>query len=322
LGSLFQPLFTIDDVQAMRARIAPYIVSTPVIEANLGGHVDLKLELFQRSGSFKVRGALANALSLPPESLRRGLVAVSAGNHAIAVAHVAKLMGTSATVVMPVGVTNPFRVETCRALGANVELVEGRERTFERAQEIVAREGRSFIHPFDSRETILGTATLGLEILENLPESDTLIAAVGGGGLLAGIAFVAKSLRPKMRIFGVEPRGAALMRLSLDKGEPQRSESVGSVADSLTPPYAGKLTFEYFKRYVDDVVVVEDNAITQALRDLYSAARIAVEPSAAAPLAGWRKIQSCGGQGTRPVLVISGANIEASRYAELLSGDR
>src|SRR6185503_21289321 len=196
-----------------------------------------KEELFQRTGSFKVRGALAVMQDLAPEALARGVTAVSAGNHAMAVAYAAAALRTSAKVVMPRS-ANAFRVQGCRELGATVELVDDVHKAFARVREIEQAEGRTFVHPFEGPRTALGTATLGLELATQAPDLDAVIVPIGGGGLCAGVATAIKLALPRCQVFGVEPEGADSMHRSLAAGKPQSIEAVRTIADSLGAPHA------------------------------------------------------------------------------------
>ncbi|MGH7541769.1 MAG: threonine ammonia-lyase, partial [Gemmatimonadota bacterium] len=235
---------TLESIRDMRSRLAGLVDRTPVwpwtddVIASVvpDTEVFLKLELFQRTGTFKPRGALANMLELDQAARKRGVTAVSAGNHAIAVAYAARLLGTTATVVMP-ETANPARVARCRALGAKVELVADGATAFARARQVEQDEGRAFIHPFEGPLTIRGTATLGLELCEQLDDLDAVIVPIGGGGLCAGIAAAVKQLRPECRVYGVEPRGADTMHRSFEAGEPVSIDAVRTIADSLGAPH-------------------------------------------------------------------------------------
>src|SRR4029450_10788922 len=199
--------------------------------------VFLKLELLQYTGSFKPRGALTTMLNLAPDALARGVTAVSAGNHAIAVAYAAKTLGATARVVM-IKTANPFRVERCRSYGAEVVLAEDVHSAFATVKEIEKSEGRSFVHPYEGELTVLGTATLGHDWCRQAPDLDAVIVPIGGGGLAAGVACAVKLLRPKCQVFGVEPEGADSMHRSFAAGEPRSIEKVGTIADSLGAPFA------------------------------------------------------------------------------------
>ncbi|MCG8467375.1 MAG: pyridoxal-phosphate dependent enzyme [Gemmatimonadetes bacterium] len=279
----------------------------------------LKLELFQRTGSFKVRGAMTNALAAEPDAVKRGLTAVSAGNHAIAVAYAARAMGTSARVVM-LASANPARIDRCRAYGADIEFASDGASGFARVREIEKEDGRLFIHPFEGEHTILGTSTVGLELGEQLPLLEAVVVPTGGGGLLAGIAALIKQLQPECAMYGVEPAGADSMRRSLHAGEPIAIESVETIADSLGAPHAAPYGFSLVDEFVDDVVLVEDDEIRTAMRALFTDAKLVVEPASAAPLAA-----ICGPlretvAGKRTALVVSGSNIDLPTFEACLSG--
>jgi threonine dehydratase len=319
---------TLTAIRATRERLGDRILTTPVRrwqEAALARAVGeetrvfLKEELFQRAGSFKPRGALAVMLDLAPEALRRGVTAVSAGNHAMAVGYAAQVLGTTAKVVMPKN-ANAFRVAACRELGAEVELVEDVHQAFTRVKQIEADEGRSFVHPFEGPLTALGTATLGLELLEQVPDLDAVIVPIGGGGLCAGVAAAVKLARPSCLVFGVEPEGADTMHRSFAAGSPQAIDKVRTIADSLGAPHAAPYSYALCRRHVDDLVLVDDDALRRAMRLLMVSAKLAVEPAGAAATAAL-----CGPlrerlRGKRVGLIVCGANIDAATFAAHVTG--
>jgi threonine dehydratase len=321
---------TLEGIRATRARLGDLVVTTPVRawddpalarEVGPGTRVLLKEELFQRTGTFKPRGALAVMLELPKDALARGMTAVSAGNHAIAVAYAAQALGSTAKVVMP-KTANPFRVEKCRGLGAVVELVDDVHVAFTRVKRIEAEEGRTFVHPFEGPRTALGTATLGLELVEQVPDVEAVVVPIGGGGLCAGVAAAVKLARPACRVYGVEPEGADSMRRSFAAGKPQAIEAVRTIADSLGAPHAAPYSFALCRRYVDDLVLVSDDALRRAMRLLFSSAKLAVEPAGAAATAAL-----CGPlrerlAGRRVALVVCGANIDAATFSRHLADAR
>jgi threonine dehydratase len=283
-----------------------------------GTRVILKEELFQRTGSFKPRGALAVMLELSGGALARGVTAVSAGNHAIAVAYAAQVTGSTAKVVMPRN-ASAFRLEKCRALGAEIVLVDDVHVAFTRVKQIEAQEGRTFVHPFEGPRTALGTATLGLELVEQVPDLEAVIVPIGGGGLCAGVAAAVKLSRPACAVYGVEPEGADSMRRSLAAGSPQSIEAVRTIADSLGAPHAAPYSFELCRRYLDDLVLVSDDDLRSAMRLLFSSAKLAVEPAGAAATAAL-----CGPlrdrlAGKRVALIVCGANIDSATFAMLTS---
>jgi threonine dehydratase len=234
------------------------------------------------------------------------------------VAYAARVLDTTAKVVMP-KTASPFRVARCRELGAEVELVEDVHRAFARVDEIVAAEGRTFVHPFEGPRTALGTATLGLELMEQVAGLDAVIVPIGGGGLCAGVASAVKLTRPECRVFGVEPEGADSMRRSFEAGSPQSIDRVRTIADSLGAPHAAPYSFGLCRRYVDELVLVSDDALRRAMLLLFASAKLAVEPAGAAATAAL-----CGPlrdklQGRRVGLIVCGANIDAATFARHLA---
>jgi threonine dehydratase len=316
---------TLDEIRAARARLGDLVVQTPVwrwrgdeIERAAGTQPFLKLELFQHAGSFKPRGALCVMLDLPREVLARGVTAVSAGNHAMAVGYAARALGTSAKVVMPRN-ANPARVEGCRAYGAEVVLVDDVHQAFARAKEIEAQEQRTFVHPFEGPLTALGTATLGLELCEQAPQLEAVVVPIGGGGLCAGVSAAVKQILPRAQVFGVEPEGADSMHRSFRSGKPESIDRVRTIADSLGAPYAAPYSFELCRRYVDEVVLVSDEQLRAAMRLIFRGAKLAVEPAGAAATAAL-----CGPlrerlAGKQVALVVCGTNIDAATFTKLIN---
>lgn len=317
---------TAEQIAAARARLNDLIIDTPVhqwrgpdIAAAAGAdtQVVLKLELFQYTGSFKPRGALTNVLNLSKDALARGVTAVSAGNHAIAVAYAAKTLGASAKVVM-MKTANPFRVERCRSYGAEVVLTEDVHSAFDTVKRIEKEEGRSFVHPYEGELTVLGTATLGYDWCRQAPDLDAVIVPIGGGGLAAGVACAVKLLRPLCQVFGVEPEGADSMHRSFAAGEPRSIEKVGTIADSLGAPFALPYSFGVCRRFIDELVKVDDDALRRAMRLLYGEMKLAVEPAGAAATAAL-----CGPlreqlAGKRVGVIVSGSNIDIATFARHL----
>lgn len=314
---------TLAEIKATGEKISPFVVETPVwrwqnreiVEA-IGPktQVLLKLELFQHTGTFKPRGALSNMLNLDQAALAKGVTAVSAGNHAIAVAYAAQRLGTTAKVVM-INTANPARVASCRAYGAEVELIDNVHQAFDRVHQIENEEGRTFVHPFEGHLTILGTATLGVEFCRQVPELEAVIIPIGGGGLCAGVATAVKLLNPACQVFGVEPEGADSMHRSFAAGEPQAIEKVRTIADSLGAPYALPYSFALCRKYVDELVLVNDDELRRAMALIFRGVKLAVEPAGAAATAAL-----CGPlrerlQGRRVGVIVCGTNIDAASFA-------
>jgi len=312
----------LSDIAAARTRLDDFILETPVhhwrgaeIAAAVGSRtsVVLKLELFQYTGSFKPRGALTNMLNLAPDALARGVTAVSAGNHAIAVGYAAKTLGATAKVVM-MKTANPFRVERCRSYGAEVVLADDVHAAFDTVRRIEREEGRTFVHPFEGERTILGTATLGYEWCRQTPDLDAIIVPIGGGGLAAGVACAVKQLRPNCQVFGVEPEGADSMHRSFAAGTPQAIERVATIADSLGAPHAAPYSFGICRRFLDELVKIDDDAMRRAMGLLFREMKLAVEPAGAAATAAL-----CGPlrerlAGKRVGVIVCGSNIDPAGY--------
>jgi threonine dehydratase len=313
---------TISDLRSARERIADRIHLTPLLSATrLGARVGAtlyhKCESLQKTGSFKVRGALNKMAQLDDAARKRGVVTVSAGNHAQALAWAARDAGVRCTVVMPAAASRA-KVDASRGYGAEVVLhgVNSIE-SFARAHELAAERSLTLVHPFDDPAIIAGQGTVGLEILEQLDGVDDVIVPIGGGGLIAGIAIAIKEQRPDIRVFGVEPTGAAVMRKSLDEGHPVRLDSVKTIADGLAAPMAGDMTYPIVKRYVDDVVLVTDDEIATAMREILFSAKLLAEgggaAATAAVLSGKLPVE-----GRHVVAVLSGGNVDTSRVREIL----
>lgn len=279
--------------------------------------VFLKLELFQYAGSFKPRGALMNMLDLSDEQLKNGVTAVSAGNHAIAVAYAAKSLGTTAKVVMP-KTANKFRVEKCKSHGASVELVDDVHIAFKRVKEIEEQENRVFIHPFEGEQTALGTATVGLEFIRDVPELDVVVVPIGGGGLCAGIAAAVKQINPDCKVFGVEPVGADSMSKSFKTGEPVEIDKVDTIADSLGAPHAAPYSFGLCQRFVDKVVTVTDLKMAQTMRIMFEELKLAAEPAGASALAAAMGPLSDEVMNKNIGIIVCGTNIDTDSFFSIL----
>ena len=277
----------------------------------------LKLELLQYAGSFKPRGALMNMMKLSDEQLDRGVTAVSAGNHAIAVAYAAKSMGTTAKVVMP-QTANPFRVEKCKSHGASVELVENVHIAFERVKEIERAEERFFIHPFEGEQTALGTATVGYELHQQVSDLEAVIVPIGGGGLCAGIAAAIKQLNPDCKVYGVEPTGADSMSKSLEAGKPAEIDSVNTIADSLGAPHAAPYSFSLCNRFVDNVVTITDLQMAQTMKLMFEEMKLAVEPAGASALAAAIGPLANELSGKKAGVIVCGSNIDTESFYTIL----
>jgi len=309
-----------------RELLAGKVRRTPVItwpeddavaEFGEGTELLLKLELLQHAGSFKARGVMLQTLSLSAEGRARGVIAASAGNHAACVAFAAHTAGVSAKVVVPRTVS-PARLDLCRRYGAEVVFADDIRAAFAEMQQIQAREGRVVVHSFDSPWMLRGAGNLAEEFLEQVGRLDLMVVAVGGGGLCGGCAAATHHAQPACHVYGVEPKGADTMARSLAAGAPQHLEGV-TIADSLAAPYASDRTFLICRELARGVVTVEDSEIVEALRVLFCQIKLAVEPAAAAGLAGLLGPLREFARGKRVGLVVCGSNIEARAYAGFLA---
>jgi threonine dehydratase len=321
------PTLTLTEMRVTAERLAPHIVRTPVAPLQgrhadrlLGGlaSVHMKLELFQRTGTFKARGALNAVMSLDTDARQRGITAASAGNHAIAAAYAAQTCGTSAKIMVQAS-ANPVRLAMTRSYGAEVILAADGAAAFAGAERLVRDEGRTMIHPFDGPLTSLGTSTLGLELVEQLPDVQAVVVSVGGGGLASGMAAAVRALRPECRIFGVEPEGANAMQRSFTSGVPTRLDGVHTIADSLGPPMTLPYSLGLCLGHLERVVTVSDDEICRALALQFHDAKLALEPAGAAALAAAMGPLYGELQGLRVALIVCGANIDREGFCKYLA---
>jgi threonine dehydratase len=312
------PTVTLDDLRAAAAGLRGVAVRTPLLPApELGASVWLKPEMLQRGGSFKLRGAYTFLARLSSEERARGVIAPSSGNHAQAVALAARLFGVPATVVMPETVTASKRAGAER-LGARVELAGTTTRhRMDRALAIAVAEGQTLVPPYDHPTIVAGQGTIGLEIVEDVPDVATVLVPVGGGGLSAGVATAVKLLRPSARVVGVEPKGAPKLTRALAAGQPaELDHAPKSIADGLLAVRIGTVPFEHHRAYLDEVVTVDDAALRRAVRLLLDRSKLVAEPSGAitvaAILEGAVRVEG------PTALVLSGGNVEWSELVALL----
>lgn len=312
---------TLDDVLAAAARIRGHVHRTPTTrETSLAREagvqtLHLKAELLQKTGSFKVRGVLNTVLAMPDEERARGLVTMSAGNHAAAPAYAAAMVGTTATVVMP-ATANPGKIAATESYGGEVVLTDGS--LLDTMNEVRERTGRTLVHPFDDPRVIAGAGTVGLEIADDVPGADVVVVQAGGGGLLAGVALAVKARNPHARVYGVEPEGADGVSQGLAAGEPVPITPV-SVADALCAPFTGTHVLPLVQRHVDAVVRVPDTAILDAMRLVIQRTKYAVEPAGAAGVAALLTQAIPATKDDRVVAIASGGNIDAATLARLLT---
>lgn len=314
---------SLSDVERAREITAPHLHRTPVLTSRtlsdrIGASAVLKAESFQRTGSFKPRGALYAVSRLSPEQRAKGIVTMSAGNAAAAIAFAASAQGVKVTVAMPESAPK-MKVDATRGYGAEVRFAADMTGLRALVAKIQEETGAYFLHPYDDEAMVTGHGSLALEILDDVPDAALLVVGVGGGGLIAGVAAAATAKRPRIRIVGVEPEGANGMRLALDAGHPVPL-APKTIADGLAAPVAGTLPLEIVRRSVEDVVLVSDAVIADGLRFLAERAKLVTEPAGAAAvgalLAGSVRVRP----GERVVAIISGANVDRARFAELVAG--
>jgi len=314
-------LVTLDDIRTAAGVLSPVAVRTPllpddVLGTQLGIELWHKAEPLQRGGSFKFRGAYSFVAGLDADVRARGVVAPSSGNHGQGVAMAARIFGIPVIVVMPTNVTAAKRAGAER-LGARIVLAgtTTQERA-DKAREICEAEGMTLVHPYDDPTIIAGQGTIGLEIFSDLPDVETVLVPVGGGGLSAGVSTAVKLLAPDARVIGVEPTSAPKLSRAREEGHPVRLETTGGLADGLQASEIGALPFMHHQLYVDDVVLVDDAPLADAMRHLLDRMKLVVEPSGAITVAALMTgaVKAKG----KTVVVLSGGNIEWSGLLELL----
>ncbi|MCW5770662.1 MAG: threonine/serine dehydratase [Rhodospirillaceae bacterium] len=307
---------------AARARIAPYIHRTPLWHSALlsrltGCDVYLKCELFQKTGSFKPRGMLNKLLTLTPEQKERGAITFSAGNAAQGLAYAGGIVGVKAVVVMP-ETASPIKAQATRDYGGEVVQKGDSAQCYAHSLELVKERGYTFVSSFDDRTLMEGHASLGLEILEDVPDADTVLVPIGGGGLIGGIILGLRAAGSKAEIVGVEPTGAPAMYRSLEAGKPVRLDRVSTIADGLAAPYAGEACFPLVRDGASGVVLLEDEEIAEAIRLLLFRCKVLAEGAGASSVAALLTGKVKPKPGAKVVCVVSGGNIDPARLKSLL----
>jgi threonine dehydratase len=315
---------TLDDVMRAREAIGGRLHRTPVLSSatlsrRLGAETWLKAELLQRTGSFKPRGVLTNLAALTPAEREAGVISISAGNHAQALAYGAAQEGIDCLVVMWQGASEA-KVAATRGYGAAVDLdAPGPAAAFDRLEELQAASGRTLVHPFDGPRTIAGQGTVGAEIAEDVGDATVVVVPVGGGGLISGVSTAVKAMLPGARVIGVEPERSRAMHAALEAGEPVPVEP-RSIADGLNAPFAGTTCLAVAQQHVDEVVLVTEQEIEEAFRFVYERAKLACEPAGAAATAALLAGKVALDGGDRVVAIVSGGNVEARMAAGILAG--
>lgn len=304
-------------ISAARERIAPYIrhtplLPTPLTQTNVPGQLRIKLENLQVSGSFKARGAFNNLLQTSPEQRERGVVVASGGNHGLAIAYAARRLNIPATVYLPIPASED-RASRIAQQGAAVQRYgDNPSDTLRYALDRANENDQLYVHPFDAQGTLEGTGTLGLELLDDVPDLDCVLIAIGGGGLIGGMAAAIKQRKPDVRIIGVEPTGAAKMYQSLAVEKVVELPGVTTIADTLAPRSVSERTLALAQRYVDDVVLVTDTQMVDAMHWLWTECNQLVEPAGAAVIAAILSGVVSIEQYAHPVALICGGNAAAT----------
>lgn len=312
----------LSDILKAQRVIADHVHRTPIISStNLGQRIGatlyFKAEVFQKTGSFKPRGALNKLHHLTVEEKEQGVITISAGNHAQGLAYAASLMGINATVVMPQAAVKS-KIKATKGYGAEVILHGKGKDLMTKCREIQQDRDLTLVHPFDDPFIIAGQGTIGLEILKDVVTPDVVVVPVGGGGLISGIATAIKSKNPKVKVIGVEPIGAAAMAQSLKQGTVVSLNNIDTIADGLAAPFAGEYTLAHVKKYVDEIVLVSDEEIIAALRLILERCKILTEPAGAAGFAALLFEKVVVPKGAQVVCVLSGGNIDRSYLKEIL----
>ncbi len=315
---------TLADIMEAKHLLKGVILHTPMDYSSTfskmtGNEVWIKYENQQKTGAFKIRGAYNKIAHLSPEERARGVIACSTGNHAQGVAYAASLFNTKATIVMPHGTPLP-KIQATRGYGAEVVLAgECYDDAYAEAERLVKERNMSFVHPFEDRYIIAGQGTIGLEILEDLPDVDVFVCPIGGGGLITGIAMALKAARPKVRVIGVEAKGANSAYLSLKNGKITKLDSVSTIADGIAVKRPGDLTFSLLKQYIDDIVTVDEDEIARAIVMLLERCKTVSEGAGAVSIAAiiYDRL-GIKGQGKRVAALISGGNIDTNMIGKVI----
>ncbi len=291
------------------------LVYSDYLSAQTGGKVYLKPENMQVTGAYKLRGAYYKISTLTEEERQRGLITASAGNHAQGVAYAAKEFGCKATIVMPT-VTPLIKVNRSESYGADVILYgDVYDDAYKKAMELAEEHGYTFIHPFDDIDVATGQGTITMEIIQELPTVDYILAPIGGGGLISGVAALAKMLNPKIKVIGVEPIEAASMSASLEAGQVVEIESANTIADGTAVKTVGKNIFKYVKEYVDQVLLVEDNELIGAFLDMVENHKMVVENSGLLTVAALKQLDL---EGKKVVSILSGGNMDVITMSSIV----
>lgn len=315
------PIVTLEEIREAAEFLRGLVHRTPVVGSEylsrrIGAKVALKLELFQKTGSFKVRGVLNKLNALTEEEKASGVISLSAGNHAQSLAYAATQQGIESLIVMPSGASRT-KIAATEGYGGSVHLAEGD--LGEETDRVQRERGLTMVHSFDDLRIIAGAGTVGVEILEDEPDVDVVVAGIGGGGLISGVGAAMKLLKPSVRVVGVEPEGADAISRSLASGKPEKLDKRETVADGLAAPFAGDYTLAHVQKFVDEVVRISDKEILEAMVILIERCKLVVEPAAAAGLAAVLSGKVSVPKGSTVAFIISGGNVGVRELRSLLS---
>ena len=312
---------SIDDFNNTLSDINKYIHKTPIVSSSslnkiYSSNIFFKLELFQKTGSFKTRGAINKLLKLSDLERDKGVITISAGNHAQAISWACSQFNIKSKIVMPFD-ASPSKVEATKSYGGEVILTKNN--MMDECNDIKEREGLTFIHPFDDIDIILGQGTIGVEIIEKLNNIDYAFISIGGGGLISGIACVLKSINPKIKIIGVEPINSNVMTKSISSNKPETFDTNinKTLADGLAAPFAGNLTFEFVKKYVDDIINVSENEMIESMRVIIERLKVIPEAAASACFVPILKNKFNIKKNTNSIIVLCGGNIDLDKLKKL-----
>ena len=309
-------------IKQAQQRIKPYVKRTTLeysdtLSKYLGTNVFVKFELFQKTGSFKVRGAFNKLLSLSVEERKRGVIAISGGNHAQAVAYASNVLDVDAVVLMPQSTPQNY-LDATRKYGATVDLQPTIQDAFKKIKEYES-EGRIFIHPFDDPLVMAGQGTVGVEIMEDLPETTDIIISIGGGGFEGGVSTAVKAIKPGIRIFGVETVGADCMSQALKAGHPVELSAITSIAKTLGAPSVSAQTLALAQEYLEEVIVVTDDEAVQALKFILERLKVLTEPAASCTLAAASRLGDKFTKDSNLVLIFCGGNLSVADLCKYVS---
>lgn len=312
---------SIDDFNNTLSDINKYIHKTPIVSSSslnkiYNTNIFFKLELFQKTGSFKTRGAINKLLKLSDLERDKGVITISAGNHAQAISWACSQFNIKSKIVMPFD-ASPSKVEATKSYGGEVILTKNN--MMDECNDIKEREGLTFIHPFDDIDIILGQGTIGVEIIEKLNNIDYAFISIGGGGLISGIACVLKSINPKIKIIGVEPINSNVMTKSISSNKPETFDTNinKTLADGLAAPFAGNLTFEFVKKYVDEIINVSENEMIESMRVIIERLKVIPEAAASACFVPILKNKLSIKKNTNSIIVLCGGNIDLDKLKKL-----